>query len=196
MSEWSLSSRRVHLRGENVFGNKFYGYAENEVGLPDGRTAKYFGLDVGPCVHVVGLTQDETTLLVRQKRPNLLRDGDMEIPTTLELPGGFAHPNRPLEESATSEFGEETGRLVSDLQLVTSICPSTGLSNERDTVFWGSAGDAGSWNSDRHIIEATEQDMRIIEVPFGRAIDIIRRGSEPISAQTVAALALVATMIK
>src|SRR5882757_416607 len=103
MSDWTVTGETVWPKGDNPFGNRFYGYRETNLVLPDGRLATYFGNLVGHCVHAVAVEDDLTTYLVRQSRPNVRAIGQMTVPITLELPGGFADPDLGLEGSAREE---------------------------------------------------------------------------------------------
>lgn len=104
MPQWSVAGKQVYPKGENPLDNDFYGYQVTELLLPNGQPARYHGIDVGDCVHVVAVEPDETTYLVRQKRPNVMAIGAKEVPETLELPGGFADPAKSLEDSAQEEI--------------------------------------------------------------------------------------------
>jgi hypothetical protein len=192
MTEWRVDSEEIFPKGDNPLGNKFYGYRKTRLTLPDGRTATYFGALVGPCVHVVALEPNETTYFVQQKRPNVRRpqSGD-PVPTLLELPGGFVG-DRTILQAGQEELGEEVGRQASTLEHVGTLYPSVGISDEQDHVLMGT-GLAAAGRSE--VVEATEQDLRVVALPFGRAYDHMLRGEMPVSAQTVAALALVAARL-
>ena len=128
------------------------------------------------------------TYLVRQLRPNALERGGLIIPETLELPGGFASPNLTLEQSANRELAEEIGRQATNMTQVMQMYPSSGLSNEVDTIFWGTKlVDVSGIHSE----EATEADMTFVQAKFGdlyRQLSKMSEHQRPISAQTFAAL--------
>lgn len=184
---WSISGVEDFPKGNNPLGNRFYGYKKRHITLPDGREAIYNGVAIGDCVHTVGVDDDETTYFVRQTRPNVQR-GTEAIPTTLELPGGFAIPELSLEASAAREFSEEVGLRALRMDHIGTLWPSTGISDERDHIFL--AQNLSPVENALAERETTEQDMRIVTMPFGQAYELFTSGSEPVSAQTLSALAL------
>lgn len=187
MSNWTVSRETILPKGDNPMGNNFYGYRKVDLDLPDGRTATYHGVIPGDCVHVLAVEDDLTTYLVRQKRPNALPAGGRIVPVTLELPGGFARQKLGLETSAREEAREEIGRNIGNLLKIGELYPSTGLSNEVDTIYLGTGL---SIAEDVVHSEATEQDLRIVTGKFGELMDDLRRGGQPVSAQALAAFAL------
>lgn len=197
---WSVEQEQVFEKGNNPFDNPFYGYRTLDLLLPDGRRATYFGCIVGDCVHVVALEDDETTYLVRQSRPNVMKVGANEIPETWELPGGFADSDNPLGEitpeelegSAQAEIEKEIKRHAGTLTHVGPLLPSVGISNELDFIFMGTELSPVSHSSP---VEATEQDMRIKRDKFGVLYEKMQRDRLPVSAQTLAAMAKVAFLL-
>jgi 8-oxo-dGTP pyrophosphatase MutT (NUDIX family) len=188
-NKWKIVGEKLYPKDDNLFGNRFYGYRSTKLKLPDGADAEYHGVVVGPCVHVVAVEEDSTTYLVRQSRPNARALGDDTIPETLELPGGFQEEGSDAESAAASELGEEIRRRAGSLVLLGVTYPSTGISNETDTIFL--ATDL-SPISETGIVEATEQDLRVVAGKFGELYDLLRSGSQPVSAQTLAGMALAA----
>ena len=192
MSEWLVTGETVHPKGGNPLGNRFYGYRQVDLVLPDGRPATYHGVDIGWCVHVVALEEDETTYLVRQRRPNVMPVGGRSVPKTLELPGGFADLSLTLDESAAQELGQETGRRADNMEFIGTLYPSTGISNEQDHIFMATGlsvitpMDSG---------EATEQDMKLVHGKFGYLYRQMQLDKLPVSAQTLAAMAKVAVRL-
>jgi 8-oxo-dGTP pyrophosphatase MutT (NUDIX family) len=187
---WKVVDEELFPKSDNPFDNPFYGYVVTHLDLPGGGNAKYFGIDVGDCVHVVPLEEDGTTYLVQQERPNIRKRtapklGPLAVPTVMELPGGFAKPGIPLIESAQRELIEEVGRYATKLIPAGVILPSTGVSNEHDSIFLGLNMGAVDCREPR---EATEQSMRVIQGPFDEMLDMLLDSEEPISAQTVAGM--------
>ncbi len=191
MANWSVEREKIFPKGDNPFGNHFYGYRELVIGLPDGRKATYNGSIVQACVHVVALESDETTYLVRQSRPNVMAVGARNVPETLELPGGFADPN-DLEGSAKSELEEEISRTPGKLKYLGPLFPSVGISNEQDHIYLGTELSPVNLDTSRH---STEQDMMIVEGKFSKLYDQMLNSRLPVSAQTLAAMAKVATQL-
>jgi len=159
--------------------------------LPDGRSATYYGVVVLDCVHVVALEKDETTYLVRQRRPNARAPGAADIPETLELPGGFADPGC-LERCASRELAEEVGKAAASLTKVGILYPSPGISSEQDHIFMATdLSDVVGMDSSA----ATEQDVHVISGRFGQLYQEMLRQTLPVPAQTLAAMALVAVRL-
>jgi hypothetical protein len=191
MSQWRATSEELFPKGENPFGNKFYGYRKTALDLPDGRNATYHGVLVSPCVHVVALENDETTYLVRQSRPNARQIGELAVPITLELPGGFGDEN-DLEGSARTELREEVHRDAGTLEHIGTLYPSSGVSNEQDHIFMGTDLSAAPGYSSG---EATEFDMDVVTGKFGTLYTDMLHQKTPVSAQTLAAMAMVAVRL-
>src|SRR5689334_11673674 len=101
--DWQVVKEKVYPKGpqrrNNPFRNRFYGYRQTDLVLPDGRPATYHGVLIPNCVHLVAIEDDLTTYLVRQDRPNARRSGSLVVPKTLELPGGFAKDGLSLEDA-------------------------------------------------------------------------------------------------
>lgn len=192
MSSWSVSNEHTYPRGDNPFGNAFYGYRTLDVSLPNNQQATYHGLLIGDCVHIVALEEDQTTYLIRQPRPNAMAAHSNQIPNTLELPGGFAPLGLSLESHAQLELHEELRRHAGSLSFVGTILPSPGISNEHDYIFLGTdlspIEDASSG-------ESTEMDMEIVEGKFGTIYSQMLRSELPVSGQTLAAMAKVAILL-
>jgi len=192
MAEWHSVGERSFPPNRNPFGNHFFGYITRNLTLPDGRAATYYGLDIPPCVHVVAIDPDETVYLIQQHRPNVMRIGETVVPVALELPGGFATPHKPHSESAQAELNQELSLRAEKLVHIGTLWPSVGVSNEQDHIFLGT--DLSPIHVDGQL-EETEQSLQIVTGNFGQIYDEMRRGNQPVSAQTLAALSLAATRL-
>jgi nudix-type nucleoside diphosphatase (YffH/AdpP family) len=97
------------------------------------HTRAYQVNDHGDGVAVLALDRSRrTALMVRQPRvPLLLRGSDANL---LELPGGIIEADGE-EASAVREVSEETGYLVSNLQLLGRFWPMPGISTELLSLF-------------------------------------------------------------
>jgi len=187
---WKVTGERIYPKGDNPLDNRFYGYRETTLLLPDGRSAIYHGLVVPDCVHVVAIEDDETTYLVRQSRPNVRAIGQRAVPETLELPGGFSEPDLGLIGSAQRELQDEINRRAGHIVQIGVLYPSVGVSNEQDHIFFATGLEPSTGDMER---EATEQDMQIVAGKFGELYRQMLRSRLPVSAQTVAAFALAAS---
>lgn len=185
MSNWNLSNEKYFPKGDPAHTNRFYGYIEREIELPDGKMATFFGVDVPPTGHIVALEDDLTTYMVRQKRPNLMRPSDTVVPTTLELPGGFLREDMTPEEAVNQELRQEVGLSAGTVMQIGELNAYPGISNERDAVFIGRSLSQVT----RADFDDTEQDMEVVAEKFSTLYDSIIGGDRQVSAQTIAAIA-------
>lgn len=185
---WEVTKETAQPKGENVFGNRFYGYREVELRLPDGQPAKYFGVLVGACVHSVVLDDNLNTYLVKQSRPNAMEPGSGIVPVTWELPGGFAKDSQNLEASVREELEQEARGNGHSIRYLGSALTAPGMSDERDSIFLveGFKSDKLAQGSG----EATEQDMGIYVAPFSDIYQEVMSGKIPTSHQTISGLAM------
>jgi ADP-ribose pyrophosphatase len=192
MSKWQIAGEQIYPKGDNPFDNRFFGYRRTDLVLPDGRSATYHGVLVGDIVHAVPIDDDLTTYLIRQHRPNARANGSSDVPCLLELPGGVVEPKLGIEQSLHQELRQEVGKRAKTLTKLGVLHPAIGLSDECDTIFLATGL---SSERDIHHNEATEQDLVVVAEPFGVLYDRICNSNEPVSAQTVAAMALAAARL-
>lgn len=194
---WRINNIEEFPKGpnesHNPFGNPFYGYRQVDLTLPGDKPATFFGILVGPCVHSVIFGENDTTYLVRQKRPNALqqaahRAGKLVVPETWELPGGFAKYPDDIERSAREELEEEARGRGLTIRQVGSPYTAPGVSDEVDHIFVveGFNSDTSAQGSD----EATEADMDIMSASFDEIYGLAMSGEIQTSSQTLAGLAL------
>jgi hypothetical protein len=192
--KWCVDREVIYpagANGQNPFGNRFFGYRKTFLTLPDGQQARYHGVLVGPCVHVAALEPDGTIYLVKQKRPNARQPGsDEEVPETLELPGGFVK-ERDVLDAGRLELAQEVGRTAAKLDQIGVIRPYGSISDELDYILLGTDLSVVA----REVDEATEQDLRVVPMPFGAAYDQMQRDELPVSGPTLAAMAKVAVRL-
>lgn len=192
MGGWRVIDETVHAKGENPMGNPFYGYRRSQLTLPDGRPATYHGVLIGDVVLAVPMEDDLTVHLIRQRRPNARALTDRDVPAVLELPGGGAHPGLSLAASVDLEMCQEIGRRATRLEQIGVLLTAVGIADERDTIFLAT----GLYPAvDEHHDEPTEQDIEVVSDGFGRLYDRVRAGRAPVSAQTIAALALLSARL-
>jgi ADP-ribose pyrophosphatase len=192
MGDWKVTRDRLYEPGDNPLGNPFYGYRTTDLLLPDGRSATYHGILVGDIVHAAPLEDDLTIHLISQPRPNARTTADRDVPAVLELPGGAADPGLGLAASADRELCQEIGCRAGTLEQLGVLMTAVGVSDERDTIFLATSLYLAT---DHDHDEATEQSIVVVSEPFGRLYDRLRHGRAPASAQTVAALTLVAARL-
>ena len=192
VSNWEIVTTQEFPPGGNPLSNPFYGYTITDLIMPNGQPAQYHGLRVGDIVHAGVLEEDLTIHLVQQDRPNLRRAGQGTIPRTLELPGGFVKENLGLAGSAAQEAREEVKRDPAMVEYLGVLYTSPGTSDEQDHIFM-----ATLLSPLRGVVEvdATEEDMGIVSMPFGKAYDMMRSGKRPVVSQTLAAMSMIAARL-
>lgn len=85
----------------------------------DGLRRHYWVLEQPAWVNVVAVTDDDRLVLVRQHRHGVRRD-------SLEIPGGYAESDEPLED-AKRELREETGYGGGSWSLLQMLAPNPAL---------------------------------------------------------------------
>jgi len=148
-----------------VYQNPWCAFRVDEVELPGGMRIEYGVLESGGFAAVVPITAGGDVVLVRQWRQPL---GAF----TLELPSGGVDVDEKPEEAARRELFEEAGYLAEGLEHLASVHTSTGRSTEvchlfRCTVVRDERGPRP---------EPTEF-IRVVELPFGEALEEVRGGA-------------------
>lgn len=125
-------------------------------------------------VAVLALTERDEVVLVRQ-----LREAVGE--RLLEVPAGiFDREGESGEQLARRELLEETGHVAVALEPLGVVYTSPGFSDERIELFVARA---------ERVADPAEEGLEIVHLPFGEALDAVRRGRIK-DAKTVAALLL------
>jgi nudix-type nucleoside diphosphatase (YffH/AdpP family) len=165
---------------------------EGEMSEPETRVNFERGDSVGVLLYDPG---EDAVVLVRQFRYPVYagldpeaRDGDgARRAWLLEIVAGVHDPGRTVEDVARKELLEEAGyRVAGELQLIASIYPSPGGSSEHVRLFLGEVdhrqrvGQGGG-------VPAEGEDIQIVVLPFGRAMDMVANG-EICDAKTIVAL--------
>jgi ADP-ribose pyrophosphatase len=152
------------LAREYVFRNAWCAFRVDEVELPGGAQLEYGVLESGGFAAVVPVTGEGHVVLVRQWRQPL---GAF----TLELPSGGVDADEEPEQAACRELFEETGYRAEGLEHLVSVHTSTGRSTEVCHLFRCAA--VRDVRGPRP--EPTEF-IRVVEVPFGEALEGVRGG--------------------
>ena len=152
------------LGREYVYRSPWCAFRVDAVELPGGQAIEYGVLESGGFAAVVAVTEGNDVVLVRQWRQPL---GQF----TLELPSGGVDDGEDAGEAARRELLEEAGYRAEGLERLTSVHMSTGRSTEVGHVFRCLAV------KDRRgpAPEPTEF-IRVVEVPFGEAMGMVRDG--------------------
>ena len=128
----------------------------------------------GACA-VVPFTGKGTVLLVRQFRDAIGAD-------SLEIPAGTRDvPGEAPADCAAREVLEETGHRVTRLRHLARIHTSPGFQDELVELFVADVEPAGE----------PEEELEVVELPLGEAVEAVREGRIT-DAKTAVALLLVA----
>ena len=152
------------LGREYVYRSPWCAFRVDGVELPGGQAIEYGVLESGGFAAVVAVTGENEVVLVRQWRQPL---GAF----TLELPSGGVEVGEEAGEAARRELLEEAGYQAEGLERLTSVHTSTGRSTEVGHVFRCRAvRDA------RGPAPEPTEFIRVVEVPFGEALKMVRDG--------------------
>jgi len=115
---------------------------QDEVRLPDGRSAVWDKIEHKGAAAVIPVTEDGRILMVRQYRHAIGR-------YTLEIPaGGRNSVSEPMLETARRELQEETGFQSDDYEFLVSINTVAAYSSEQIDIFVARNLYAGKQNLD------------------------------------------------
>lgn len=154
-----------------------------EFSAPDGSTFHRDVVRSPGAVGVVPLLFDAegnpSVVLVSQYRPPLER-------TVIEIPAGMRDiAGEDTAEVARRELVEEAGLRATDLERLTEIFPSPGMTDSVTTLYLATG--CVPVPHDRHGPE--EEHMELLHVPLADAIEMVERG-EIADAKSVVALLL------
>lgn len=111
------------VSSNRLFEGKIINLRQDEVMLPNGRTATREVVEHPGAVAVVPITKTGQVVLVRQFRHPVGR-------IILEVPAGKLDRNEKPEDCALRELAEETGFVANKLHKLTSMYTTPGVSNE------------------------------------------------------------------
>jgi len=152
------------LRRDYLYRNPWCAFRVDEVELPGGVQLEYGVLESGGFAAVVAVTGGGDVVLVRQWRQPL---GAF----TLELPSGGVDDDEKPEQAARRELFEETGYRAQGLEHLVSVHTSTGRSTEVCHLFRCAAV-----RDERGPRPEPTEFIRVVELPFGEALDEVRGG--------------------
>jgi ADP-ribose pyrophosphatase len=151
------------IRSRTAFGGKLLKVNEDEVSMPDGRTAlREYVLHPGAAI-ILPLFDDGSVLLERQYRYPVGRH-------FYELPAGKLEAGEPPLETAKRELLEETGYVAAQWRELGILHPCIGYSNEqidfflaRELEFKGAQLDDGEF-------------LETLRMPLAECQDWVRQG--------------------
>lgn len=111
------------IKTKNIFDGRIISLQVDDVELPNGKTSKREIVKHPGAVAMIGLTDDNKVLFVKQYRKPLER-------SLIEIPAGRIEPNEDPKVTAIRELEEETGYTTKDAQFVTAFYTSPGFADE------------------------------------------------------------------
>ena len=153
-SEILLNDRWINLRADHCI-------------TPNGaEIAPYYVMTYPDWVHVVGITESNSLVLVRQYRHAI---GDF----FLELPGGAVEQDDiGPEHAARREFEEETGFTAQRWELITSLHPNPATHTNRVHFFLALGAEPASSQK----LDVGEHGLQVELIDIPAVIDGLRAG--------------------
>lgn len=156
-----LTEKQLSTR--NVFDGRLLHVREDQVMLPDGKTATREYIVHPGAVVVVPLLDDGDILMVRQFRYPLKRDFH-------ELPAGKIDPGEDVLVCGQRELLEETGYAAKTWQLLTTIHPCIGYSDERILIYLAQGLSEHGHRRDE------DEFLENVRLPLATAMEWVRDG--------------------
>ena len=116
------------MKSEKLYEGKIINLRIDTVELPDKKYSKREIVEHPGGVAIVGITDENEILLVKQYRKSVDR-------VLLELPAGKIEVNEEPKETAFKELKEETGYSTENLEYLLEFYTSPGFSTEKVYIF-------------------------------------------------------------
>lgn len=148
---------------KGIYNGNIITVHEDIVTLVDGTQAKRELVDHPGGVAVVGLTENNEILLVRQFRAPYKE-------TIYEIPAGKLEKNEDIREAGIREFREECGACAEVFESLGEIYPTPGYCGEIIRIFYAEGLTFGSQDLD------DDEFLDVIKMPFDECISRIMSG--------------------
>ena len=151
------------IRSKLVHKGRITEYYDDEVLLPDGKTAfREYVSHVGGAA-ILALDEDDNVFLVKQFRYPYKEE-------IIEIPAGKREKGEDPLACATRELTEETGRACAYIKEYGVFYPTPGYSNEKLYIFVAKVGEeVGMHLDDTEFID-------VIKLPLKKAYDMVLNG--------------------
>lgn len=159
---------------QGIFNGRIITVHNDTVTLVDGETAQREVVDHPGGVAVVGLTEDNEILLVRQFRYPYKE-------TILEIPAGKLEKDEDPREAGIREFKEECGAEADRFESLGEIYPTPGYCGEIIRIFYAE----GITFGEQHLDE--DEFLDVVKMPVKECISKIMNG-EIKDAKTIAGI--------
>ncbi|MFH1822254.1 MAG: NUDIX hydrolase [Patescibacteria group bacterium] len=161
MKKWKI------LEEKEIFPNKWFPIIQHKVKLSNGIIIDdYFISPLGNVVIILPFTKNNEIVLVKQYKHALGK-------ILIELPAGFQHRNKSLEESAIIELEEETGIRTTKSNLI-SLGKSANSPTKTTQIVYGFLAKGLEFNSIQNTDETEE--IEIVKVAPTKAIKMVMDG--------------------
>lgn len=159
---------------QGIFSGKIITVHNDTVMMADGTQAQREVVDHPGGVAIVGLTEDNEILLVRQFRYPYKE-------TIYEIPAGKLEPNEDIREAGIREFKEECGAQAEVFESLGEIYPTPGYCGEIIRIFYATGLTYGEQSLD------DDEYLDVIKMPIKECISKIMNG-EIKDAKTIAGI--------
>ncbi|MGN1124066.1 MAG: HAD-IA family hydrolase [Eubacterium sp.] len=159
---------------QGIFSGRIITVHNDTVMMADGTQAQREVVDHPGGVAIVGLTEDNEILLVRQFRYPYKE-------TIYEIPAGKLEPNEDIREAGIREFKEECGAQAEVFESLGEIYPTPGYCGEIIRIFYATGLIYGEQSLD------DDEYLDVIKMPIKECISKIMNG-EIKDAKTIAGI--------
>ena len=119
MEDWAVLEKSVEYQCE------WFDVGYDLVARPDGEHARYYWIDPGDAVGIIGLTDEDEIVLIEEYMPQL--EG-----TTIGCPAGGRENGETPADAAAREFREETGYTPGTLTRIGTFRPESWVRMETE----------------------------------------------------------------
>ncbi len=148
---------------KTVWRGRAVNFDVDTVRLPNGKLATREYISHPGAVGVVPFLNRDTIVMVRQYRHPV---GEV----TLELPAGKIDPRESILACIKRELAEETGYTARAFRPLIRYWPTPAFANEVLHLYVATGLKAGRVNTD------ADEFLEVVNVPFRRALEMVRRG--------------------
>lgn len=164
------------VRKKTVWRGRAVNFDVDTVRLPNGKLATREYMSHPGAVGVVPFLDRDTVVMVRQYRHPV---GEV----TLELPAGKLDPGESVLTCLKRELAEETGCVARKFTPLLRYWPTPAFANEVLHLFVAEGLTRGAMRTDE------DEFLECVDVPFRKAVEMVRRGKIKDSKTVVGLLA-------
>lgn len=162
------------LKENTVYSGRIITVRNDEIELPNGKTAQREYIVHHGGAAIVALTENKEIFLVRQYRYGASK-------VLLEIPAGKLEKGEDPFNCATRELNEEIGYTSDNVSLLGTIVPTPAYCGEYNYIYYATDLKEGN----QHLDE--DEFLEIDKIPFDKAFEMVMSG-EIIDAKTCFAI--------